>query len=322
MSEVNQSAVAVRDRAGSAEADVATFERLEFNVRLYCRKFPAVFASAKGAELFTEDGQRYLDFFCGAGALNYGHNPDHLKARLLQHIDEDGLTHGLGMYTAVKRRFLERFSDVVLAPRGLAYRTQFCGPSGADTVEAALKVTRRYTGRTGVGALHGRLPRHVPRCPGGHRRRPHPRGRLGQRRGHDFMGYEDGPLGRFDSIGLLERMFTDRSAGARPPAAVIVEPVQLEGGVHAASAEWLRALRNLTQRHDVLLHRRRDPDGYGRTGTFFCFEQAGIVPDLVTLSKSVSGYGLPLSLLLLRPEVDVWRPGEHTGTSARTSWRS
>lgn len=311
---MNPSTIVVEDRANGAEPDVATFERLESNVRLYCRKFPAVFAAAKGAELFTEDGRRYLDFFCGAGALNYGHNPEHLKASLLRYIADDGITHGLDMYTPVKRRFLERFAEVVLEPRDLTYRVQFCGPTGADAVEAALKVARRYTGRTKVvsfmGAFHG-MSRGALEVTGANHLRE-----AGSVDSSDttFVPYEDGPQGAFDSIGLLERMFTDRSSGGRLPAAVIVEPVQMEGGVRAASAQWLRELRALTERHDVLLIADEIQTGCGRAGSFFRFEQAGIQPDLVTLSKSVSGYGLPLSLLLLRPEVDVWHPGEHTGT--------
>ncbi|TDV49746.1 aspartate aminotransferase family protein [Actinophytocola oryzae] len=289
--------------------DVSVFESTESQVRLYCRTFPVVFDRARGAELYAEDGRVFIDFFCGAGTLNYGHNNPHVKRRLTDYLAADGIMHGLDMYTAAKREFLACLREVVLAPRELDYRVQFCGPTGTDAVEAALRLARKATGRRGVvsfaGAYHGMSLGSLAVTSG--------------RRGSGsadvtFVPYEDGPHGRFDSIGYLERMFTDLSSGVDLPAAVIVEPLQMEGGVYPASREWLAALRELTLRHGVLLICDEIQAGCGRAGTFFAFEDAGIVPDIVTLSKSLSGYGLPLAVTLLRPELDVWSPGEHTGT--------
>ncbi|MEU7561178.1 diaminobutyrate--2-oxoglutarate transaminase [Streptomyces eurythermus] len=290
------------------------FEELESEVRLYCRTFPAVFERAKGAELSTEDGRTFIDFFCGAGTLNYGHNSDFIKARVADYLAADGLSHGLDMYTVAKRDFLTAFADTVLRPRGLDYKVQFTGPTGTDAVEAALKLARKRTGRSGVvaftGAYHG-MSRGSLAVTGSRRAR-----RAGGVSGQDvtFVPYEDGPQGRFDSIGYLERLLADPSSGVDLPAAVIVEPMQMEGGVYPASAGWLRALRELTERHGILLILDEIQAGCGRSGRFFCFEHAGITPDVVTLSKSLSGYGLPLSVVLFRRELDVWEPGEHTGT--------
>lgn len=292
----------------------AVFEDLESEVRSYCRKFPVVFDRAKGAELYSEDGRRYIDFFCGAGTLNYGHNNDFIKRRLVDYLAADGVVHGLDMYTVAKREFLTAFNETVLRPRGLDYKVQFCGPTGTDAVEAALKLARKVTGRTGLiaftGAYHG-MSRGSLGVTGSRRAR-----RAGGVSGQDvtFVPYEDGPQGTFDSIGFIERLLSDPSSGVDIPAAVIVEPMQMEGGMYPASPEWLRALRAVTERHGVLLILDEIQAGCGRTGKFFCFEHAEIVPDIVTVSKSIGGYGLPLSMTLFRRELDVWEPAEHTGT--------
>jgi diaminobutyrate-2-oxoglutarate transaminase len=286
--------------------ETATFEEHESEVRLYCRKFPVVFTEARGAWAYSEDGGAYLDFFCGAGALNYGHNPADMKARLLQYVSRDGIAHGLDMHTTAKRAFLER--------RGLPHKVQFCGPTGTGAVEAALKLARLATGRQNVvaftGAFHG-MSRGSLLVTGSRRARA-----AGSVPLHDvlFAPFEDGPAGAFDSVGYLERLLADPASGIDLPAAVVVEAVQVDGGVYAASADWLRRLRAFTEAHGIVLICDEIQAGCGRTGPFFSFEPAGIVPDLITVSKSISGYGLPLSLLLIAPELDVWDPGDHTGT--------
>ncbi|MCG8918404.1 diaminobutyrate--2-oxoglutarate transaminase [Actinokineospora sp. PR83] len=298
-------------QVGSAGSSV--FDEVESRVRLYCRKFPAVFTSARGSTLVAEDGREFLDFFCGAGALNYGHNDPRMVARLVEYLNSGGLLHGLDLHTTAKRHFLRRLRDVVLAPRGLDHRVQFCGPTGTDAVEAALKVTRKATGRRQVvaftGAFHGMS--HGSLSVTGSRA-----ARGGHHLGGDtlFLPYEDGPTGRFDSLAVLAHLIDDPSGGAGPPAAVLVESLQMDGGVYPASADWLRALRELTAARGVPLVCDEIQAGCGRTGRFFGFEHAGIVPDAITLSKSLGGAGLPISVLLLRPELDVWEPGEHTGT--------
>jgi diaminobutyrate-2-oxoglutarate transaminase len=295
-------------------AGTAPFAAYESEVRLYCRKFPAVFTRAKNARLYAEDGRSFVDFFSGAGSLNYGHNNERIKTRLLDYIGNDGIMHGLDFYTEAKRSFLTALQNIVLQPSGLDYKVQFCAPTGADAVEAALKVARRATGRSGIvsftGGFHG-MSLGALSVTGARSARAAAGVPL-----HDgtFVPYEDGPDGPFDSIDLLRRMWRDASGGTALPAAVIVETVQMEGGVYVCSGTWLTELRKLTEEFGVLLICDDIQAGCGRTGKFFSFQHAHVTPDIVTLSKSIGGYGLPLALVLLRPELDQWRPGEHTGT--------
>ena len=298
-----------------AASSTAVFTRLESNVRSYCRSFPAVFHRAKGAHLYDEHGNAYLDFFAGAGALNYGHNPDFIKQRLIEYLQRDGITHGLDMYTVAKQQFIETFNDRVLAPRRLRYKLQFCGPTGADAVEAALKLARKVTKRTGVfafmGGYHGMSL-------GALAATSNRDSRAGAGLAlHDvtFMPFPaHGFCASFDTIEYLRMVLSDGHSGIDIPAAIIVEPIQAEGGINVASAAWLQRLRLLCDEYHILLIADEVQVGCGRTGPFFAFERAGIVPDMVILSKSISGYGLPMSLLLMKPELDVWLPGEHNGT--------
>jgi diaminobutyrate-2-oxoglutarate transaminase len=297
-----------------ADDDADIFGALESDARSYSRCFPATFTSAKGAHVTAEDGTVYIDFFCGASSLNYGHNHDQIKKRLVDYLQNDGLMHALDMQTTAKRDFLTRFRDVVLRPREMSYKIQFCGPTGTDAVEAALKLARKVTGRAGViafsGAYHGMTAGSLSATGNARARSAYGIPLYGT----SFLPYESGPWGSFDSVDLLSKILSDSSSGVGIPAAVILEPLQMEGGIYAASGEWLRRLREITSEHGILLITDEIQSGCGRTGTFFCFEQSGVSPDMVTLSKSISGYGLPMSILLMRPELDALQPGEHAGT--------
>lgn len=290
------------------------FETHESEVRGYCRNFPAVFASAKGAWMTDHHGRRYLDFFCGAGVLNYGHNPEPIKRALVEYLLADGITHTLDMYSEAKARFIERFNEVILAPRGMSYKFQFPGPTGTNAVEAALKLARKVTGRECVisftNAFHGMTLGSLAVTGNGFKRAG-----AGVPLSHTASVPFDGYLGRdVDTLDYFEAMLLDNGSGMEVPAAVIVETVQAEGGVNVASPEWLRRLRGITRDNGIILIVDDIQVGCGRTGSFFSFEEAGIQPDIVTLSKSLSGYGLPLALLLIRPDLDQWAPGEHNGT--------
>jgi diaminobutyrate-2-oxoglutarate transaminase len=290
------------------------FDRLESEVRGYIRSFPTLFAKASGALLTNEDGRAYVDFFSGAGTLNYGHNNPALKQRLIEYLESDGLVHGLDMATLAKKAFLETFEDVILRPRGLNYKIQFPGPTGTNAVEAALKLARQVKGRTNIisftNGFHGVSSGSLA-ATGNSKFREAAGMPLANT---TFMPY-DGYLGeRADTTAYLERMLADRSSGVDAPAAVIVETVQGEGGVNVAGFAWLRALEQVCRRHDALLIVDDIQVGCGRTGKFFSFEDVGISPDIVTLSKAISGYGLPMSLVLMKPELDVWTPGAHNGT--------
>jgi diaminobutyrate-2-oxoglutarate transaminase len=293
---------------------MSIFTEIESNVRSYCRSFPTVFSSASGATLLDECGKTYIDFLSGAGTLNYGHNNLPIKRRLIDYIESDGIVHGLDMATEAKREFLETLDRCILQPRRLSYKVQFTGPTGANAVEASLKIARKVTGRPTVvaftNAFHGVTLGAVAATAGSYYRDAAGLPVLGT----SFVPY-DGYFGSdVDTTEYLERLLTDQSSGLDHPAAVIVETVQGEGGVNVASVEWLRSLERVCRAHAILLIVDDIQAGCGRTGTFFSFEQAGIRPDIITLSKSLSGYGLPFSVVLMRPELDHWSPGEHNGT--------
>ncbi|MEY1661070.1 diaminobutyrate--2-oxoglutarate transaminase [Isoalcanivorax beigongshangi] len=294
--------------------NTAVFDRRESEVQSYARNFPVLFHKARGAWLYDEAGQGYLDFLAGAGTLNYGHNHPELKAKLLAYLDDDAIVHGLDLYTVAKRHFLETFERLILSPRGMDHVVQFTGPTGTNAVEAALKIARNVKGRSNVlcftNGFHGVSLGSLAVTGNSHHRDA-----AGVAlNGATVMPY-DGYLGAdVDTIALIDKQISDSSSGLDLPAAVIVETVQGEGGINAASSEWLRRLEALCRKHDMLLIVDDIQAGCGRTGTFFSFEEAGIKPDIVTLSKSLSGYGLPFSVVLIKPELDRWKPGEHNGT--------
>ncbi|NEO13585.1 MULTISPECIES: diaminobutyrate--2-oxoglutarate transaminase [unclassified Moorena] len=290
------------------------FNQLESNVRSYCRLFPTVFKKAQGAVLEDKEGIKYIDFLSGVGTLNYGHNNPQLKERLLSYLDSDGIVHSLDLATVAKEEFLEAFEAIILKPRQLNYKVQFPGPTGTNAVEAALKLTRNITGRETVIAFsngyHGVTLGSLATT-----------ANISQRdaagittAGVTFIPY-DGYLGSdIDTTEYLDKVLSDRGSGVALPAAVIVETIQGAGGVNVASFEWLRSLETVCRKHDVLLVVDDIQVGCGRTGSFFSFEEVGISPDIVTISKSLSGFGLPFSLVLIKPELDQWKPGQHSGT--------
>ncbi len=290
------------------------FEELESEVRSYCRGFPAVFERAKDHWLWDENGNRYLDFFGGAGALNYGHNNEHIKGKVLEYIQNDGIIHSLDMASVSKREFLETFNEIILEPRKLNYKVQFPGPTGTNAVEAALKLARKVTGRDSVisftNAFHGMTLGALSVTGNAFKRSG-----AGVPLGNAVSMPYDGYLGDdTDTIDYLEKTLEDGGSGIDLPAAVIVETLQGEGGINVASFEWLKRLEDLCRRWEILFIIDDIQSGCGRTGPFFSFEPAGLDPDMVCLSKSIGGYGFPLALVLIKPELDVWEPGEHNGT--------
>ncbi len=290
------------------------FEEIESEVQSYARSFPRVFHKAQGEFIYDNEGRQYLDFLAGAGTLNYGHNHPVFKEKLLDYINSDGITHGLDLHTQAKGEFLEAFNEKILQPRNYEYMVQFTGPTGTNAVEAAMKLARNVTGRENIIAFtngfHGVSLGSLAATGNSHHR-----GAAGvMLNGTSRMPY-DGYLGDdIDTNAYLDKVLSDSSSGVDKPAAVIVETVQGEGGIQAASFEWLQNLEQVCKKHKVLLIVDDIQAGCGRTGTFFSFEEAGIQPDIVTLSKSLGGYGLPFAVVLIRPELDQWKPGEHNGT--------
>ncbi|MFC5651081.1 diaminobutyrate--2-oxoglutarate transaminase [Paenibacillus solisilvae] len=295
-------------------ASLHVFDKLESEVRSYCRNFQTVFDKARNAKVWDVKGNEYIDFFAGAGALNYGHNNPAIRHKLIDYMLEDGVTHSLDMATRAKETFLMRFDRSILKPRGLNYKVMFPGPTGTNSVESALKISRKVTGRKNIicftNAFHGMSLGSLAATGNAFKRK----GAGVDLPNTTFMPY-DGYLGeRIDTADILAKMLSDPGSGVDLPAAVILETVQGEGGLNVASFAWLRRVQALCRKHDILLIVDDVQMGCGRTGTFFSFEGTGIQPDIVCLSKSIGGYGLPLALTLIKPEYDQWLPGEHNGT--------
>lgn len=293
-----------------------TISAHESRVRSYVRRFPRVFVRASGAWLIDDTGRRYLDFFAGAGALNYGHNPPPLKSTLLAYLADDGLVHGLDFASRAKADFIDTFVARVLAPRGLDYRLLFPGPTGANAVEAALKLARLATGRRHIVALRGG---YHGMSLGALATTGNPMHRAGA--GTTLPDTSFLPLPPTETcadpdmlVRWVASQFDRVEAKAGRAAGCIVEPIQGEAGAVAIPSALLRALRHECDARAMVLIADDIQAGCGRSGQFFSFEAAGIVPDIVCLSKSLSGYGLPMSLVLLRDALDVLQPGQHSGT--------
>ena len=289
------------------------FEKYESEVRSYCRTFPKEFAKSKGAIIEDVDGNKYIDFFDGAGALNYGHNHDYIKEKLIDYLKKDGIIHSLDMYTTPKKEFIQFFEEEVLIPRNLNYKIQFAGPTGTNAVEAALKLARKVKKRENIFALMG--------CFHGMTL-----GSLALTSDKDSRKGAGLPLTNvthiptpymFDNLNVVEyldKILSDDHSGVDKPAAIIIETVQAEGGVYVFDDKFLQGVRAICDKHDILLIVDDIQVGCARTGTFFSFERAGIVPDMVVMSKSIGGYVMPMALTLIKPELDIWKPAEHNGT--------
>ena len=289
------------------------FETYESEVRSYCRKFPVVFTKAKGSFLYDEGGKEYIDFFCGAGSLNYGHNNDFIKERVIEYLQNDGIVHALDLYTDAKGSFIAYFTENILKPRGLDYKLMFPGPTGTNGIEAALKLARKVKKRQNIFALMG--------CFHGMTL-----GALALTTDEAARAGAGVPLGNvthipspymfpeLDTIRYMETILEDDHSGIEKPAALIIETLQAEGGVYALSNEWIRRARELCDKHDMLLIIDEIQVGCARTGPYFAFERAGIKPDIFVMAKSIGGMGLPFALTLFKPELDIFTPGEHNGT--------
>lgn len=291
----------------------AVFERRESNARSYCRNMPTLFTTASGSILSDAEGNDWIDFLAGCSSLNYGHNDPDMKTALVEHITSDGIAMGLDLHTGAKRDFLSAFETHILAPRKMDHRVMFTGPTGANAVEAAMKIARKSTGRTNIIAFtngfHGVTMGALAATGNGYHRGGAGTDTQGVTR-MPFDAYADG----LDSAALLDQMLSDASGGIDAPAAIMFETVQGEGGLNAASPQWVRKVAGIARKHGALLIIDDIQAGCGRCGTFFSFEDMGVTPDIVTMAKSISGFGLPMAVLLVRPQHDVFGPAEHNGT--------
>lgn len=289
------------------------FNQYESEVRGYIRSFPTIFAKSKMAEIWDESGKRYIDFFAGAGALNYGHNNPLINDAIINYLQNDGIGHALDMGTVAKRDFMESFVYKILKPRNLDYKLQFVGPTGTNAIETALKIARKVKGRKQVmsftNGFHGMSMGSLSITGNSyyHDESYGVPGYTTQVPFHNYLG------DKIDTIAYLRKILGDDSSGTELPAAIVLETVQAEGGINVSGADWLKDLRQICDDFDILMIVDDIQVGNGRSGDFFSFERAGIQPDIVTLSKSIGG-GHPMSLVLLKPELDKWTPGEHSGT--------
>ena len=293
---------------GFSQTGMETFDRWESNVRGYCRTYPTVFKSASNARQVDEHGKSYIDFFGGAGVLNFGHNNPKMKEALIDFIQSDGIPHSLDTATTTKRDFLNAFVDIVMKPRGMNYKMQFTGPTGTNAVEASLKLARRVTGRTEVMAFtHGFHGMTL--------------GSLAMTANAYFRNAAGVPLHHVTRMSMghpldsLRKLYADASSGLEPPAAILIEAIQCEGGVWVADAEWLKELNDFAKEIGALFILDDIQAGCGRTGSYFSFDGMGLDPDIINLAKGIGGFGTPLAMNLVKPEHDKhWSPGEHTGT--------
>lgn len=292
---------------------LSIFNEYESEVRGYVRSFPTLFKTAKMAEIWNQDGQRYIDFFAGAGALNYGHNNPIINQAVIEYLQADGIGHALDMATVAKRDLIEAFVNTILKPRKLDYKIQFVGPTGINAIETALKIARKVKGRKQIisftNGFHG-MSLGALSITGNsyyHNESYGVPGYTTQVPYHNYLG------DKIDTMAYLRKILEDDSSGTELPAAIVLETIQAEGGINVAGAPWLKELRQICDDFDILMIVDDIQVGNGRSGQFFSFERAGIVPDIVTLSKSI-GAGYPMSLVLLKPELDKWSPGEHSGT--------
>jgi diaminobutyrate-2-oxoglutarate transaminase len=290
------------------------FEKWESNIRGYSRMYPTVFSSASNARQMDADGKSYVDFFAGAGVLNFGHNNPRMKKAIVEFIEADGIAHSLDMATTTKQAFMEKFISTVLEPREMNYKMQFMGPTGTNAVEAALKLARKVTGRSNVVAFtsgfHGMTLGSLA-CTGNEYFRQAAGVALND---VHRLPFETKAGGGVDQINEFRCALSDSSCGIEKPAAFIVEPIQAEGGVNVASKEWLLAVQQAAHEIGALFIVDDIQAGCGRTGSYFSFDGMGLDPDVITLAKGLGGFGTPIAMNLIKPEHDIWTPGEHTGT--------
>lgn len=310
------------DLPGPRSAELlARQEHRESNARVYPRHFPFAIAEAAGSFVRDLDGNVFIDFLAGAGVLSLGHNHPELVGVATEQMGV--LTHGLDMPTPVKDAFTE--AQLSMLPEGMRDRMkiQFCGPTGANAVDAALKLCKTATGRADVvsfqGGFHGSTHAAMALTGNVRQKRPVPGGMPGVHF-FPFSSCSRCPLAldpascQTNCVAFLERALADPNGGIPLPAAVIMELVQGEGGVIPARVEFAQRVRQLTRELGIPLIVDEVQTGCGRTGTWFAFEQYGIEPDVIVASKALSGMGLPVAIVLYDRALDVWAPGAHTGT--------
>ncbi|PWC16419.1 diaminobutyrate--2-oxoglutarate transaminase [Brenneria corticis] len=294
--------------------DMDLFNRLESEVRFYCRKFPVIFRKAEGSLLTDIYGKKYIDLVCGCGSLNFGHNNPFIVKRIIEHLKKHGLLLSLDLHTIEKAKFIKKFENVVTNKLKSRYKFQFVGPTGTNAVEASLKLARKITGRRNIisftNAFHG-MSQGSLAITGNRQKRFSAGVSFNDITRWPYDGYRQ--LSGNESLNVLQEMLSDPSSGVDLPAAIILETVQGEGGLNVATIPWLNEIGKIAKQHKAILIVDEIQTGSGRTGPYFSFERSNMDPDIITVAKSVGG-GLPLSFVLIKQEYDIWSPGEHNGT--------
>ena len=301
---------------------IARQNATESNARSYPRKFPFALAKAKGSWVEDVEGNKYLDFLCGAGTLALGHNDPEVNQAMIDMLTSDAPLHTLDLTTPVKDEFVHTL--ISLLPKELQdnVKIQFCSPSGTDATDAAIKLCKTATGRTTVVAFHGAYH-------GMGQGSLSVTGNLNAKNkvgalmpDVHFMPYPysyrcpfglGGEAGTDAACEYFERMLKDPESGITKPAAVILEPIQGEGGVIPAPVKFLQTVRRVTKELDIPMIVDEIQCGIGRSGKFFAFEYADIVPDVILVSKAIGG-SQPLSVVIYNKKLDQWNPGAHAGT--------
>lgn len=294
----------------------------ESSARSYPRKFPFALKKAKGSWVEDVEGNRYLDFLCGAGTLALGHNDDEVNAAMVELIQSGSPLHTLDLTTPVKDRFVQTILDHLPGTLKDNAKIQFCSPSGTDATDAAIKLCKTATGRSTVIAFHGAFHGmgHGALSLTGNLAAKTPVANLMP--GVQFMPYPNSyrcPFGLGGEAGAqacsayFERMLKDPESGVTKPAAVILEAIQGEGGVIPAPASFLQTVRRVTAELDIPLICDEIQCGMGRSGRLFAFEHAGITPDVILASKAIGG-SQPMAVVIYDRKLDKWAAGAHTGT--------
>lgn len=294
----------------------------ESSARSYPRKFPVALTKAKGSWVEDADGKRYLDFLCGAGTLALGHNDDEVNNAMIDLISSGAPLHTLDLTTPVKDRFVETIFSTLPEKLRSNAKIQFCSPSGTDATDAAIKLCKTATGRGTVmafsGGYHG-MGHGALALTGNHNAKNRVQNLMP---GVQFMPYPysyrcpfglGGEAGAKAASAYFERMLKDPESGVTRPAAVILEAIQGEGGVIPAPASFLQTVRRVTEEISIPLILDEIQCGMGRSGNVWAFEESGIVPDVILMSKAIGG-SQPMSVVVYNKDLDKWSAGAHAGT--------
>lgn len=294
----------------------------ESSARSYPRKFPFALSKAKGSWVEDVEGNRYLDFLCGAGTLALGHNDDEVNKAMIELISSGAPLHTLDLTTPVKDRFVETVISILPGEMRGNVKIQFCSPSGTDATDAAIKLCKTATGRGSViafsGGYHG-MGHGALSLTGNLNAKMKVQNLMP---GVQFMPYPNsyrcpfglgGEAGTDAACAYFERMLKDPESGVTPPAAVIIEPIQGEGGVIPAPRKFMQTIRRVTKELGIPMIVDEIQCGIGRSGQMFAFEESGIIPDVILMSKAIGG-SQPMSIVVYNKDLDKWTAGAHAGT--------